>query len=65
MSDADDIEFRRLRWRCRRGMRELDQLMERFLFQVWAQASDEERLVGQEEILLDHRQSELDAGRAG
>ena len=33
MSDErrDELELRRLRWRCRRGMRELDQLLERYL----------------------------------
>ena len=43
MSDADEIEIRKLRWRCRRGMRELDRLLERYLDLRWAQASDEER----------------------
>ena len=33
----------RLRWRCRRGMRELDQLFERWLDREWAAASDAER----------------------
>jgi antitoxin CptB len=32
-----------LRWRCRRGMRELDQLMQRYLEQRWPQADDQER----------------------
>lgn len=32
-----------LRWRCRRGMRELDQLLARYLDQRWAQAPDDER----------------------
>lgn len=36
-------ELRRLRWRCRRGMRELDQLLERWLDREHAQASDAER----------------------
>jgi len=35
---TDDIEFRRLRWRCRRGMRELDQLLERWLDRQWRQS---------------------------
>jgi antitoxin CptB len=39
----EDIELRQLRWRCRRGMRELDQLLERFLDRCWAMASDAER----------------------
>jgi len=32
-----------LRWRCRRGMRELDQLLERWLTQRWEAASEAER----------------------
>ena len=36
-------ELGRLRWRCRRGMRELDQLRERWLFRAHASASDAER----------------------
>lgn len=39
----DDTELRRLRWRCRRGMRELDQLMLRYLDQRWRQAPAGER----------------------
>ena len=40
---SDDPEVRRLRWRCRRGMRELDQLMLRYLDGRWPQADDAER----------------------
>jgi antitoxin CptB len=40
MSEA---ELRALRWRCRRGMRELDQLLERWLERGWPQASEHER----------------------
>lgn len=36
-------ELRALRWRCRRGMRELDRLLERWLEHRWAQAPDAER----------------------
>lgn len=46
MSDApasDDAELRRLRWRCRRGMRELDQLLNRWLDQQWADSSEAQR----------------------
>jgi len=39
----DHANLSRLRWRCRRGMRELDQLLERWLTQRWAAASDGER----------------------
>lgn len=42
MSD-DAAELRRLRWRCRRGMRELDRLLERYLDHTWAAASEQER----------------------
>jgi antitoxin CptB len=38
-----ETELRRLRWRCRRGMRELDQLMLRYLDYRWSEASDSER----------------------
>ncbi len=40
---SDDPELRRLRWRCRRGMRELDQLMLRYLDGRWPQADEAER----------------------
>lgn len=43
MNEADERELQRLRWRCRRGMRELDQLFGRYLDRVWRQASDHER----------------------
>lgn len=39
MNVADDeTELRKLRWRCRRGMRELDQLLERWLDREWRQS---------------------------
>ena len=40
---SDDAELRRLRWRCRRGMRELDQLMLRYLDGRWPSADEAER----------------------
>lgn len=40
---SDDAELRRLRWRCRRGMRELDQLMLRYLDGRWPAADEAER----------------------
>lgn len=46
MSDInadEEVELRRLRWRSRRGMRELDQLFERYLDQAWRKASEGER----------------------
>ena len=35
---SDEVELRKLRWRCRRGMRELDQLLERWLDREWRQS---------------------------
>ena len=43
MTDDEAAELRRLRWRCRRGMRELDRLFERYLDLRWLQASEAER----------------------
>lgn len=43
MTEDEAAELRRLRWRCRRGMRELDQLLERYLDRRWLQASEAER----------------------
>ena len=43
MTETEDIELKRIRWRCRRGMRELDQLFGRYLDREWAQASEAER----------------------
>ncbi len=41
----DDAELRKLRWRCRRGMRELDQLLERWLEHEWRQSPTAQREV--------------------
>ena len=43
MANGDDADLRRLRWRCRRGMRELDQLMVRWLDARFAVADERER----------------------
>ena len=40
---AEDTELKRLRWRCRRGMRELDQLLNRWLDREWTTSSESER----------------------
>jgi antitoxin CptB len=40
---SDDAELRKLRWRCRRGMRELDRLLERWLDRDHAAASEHQR----------------------
>lgn len=42
-NDAERIELQKLRWRSRRGMRELDQLMERYLDKRWLEADAAER----------------------
>ena len=44
-SDRDSVDLQRLRWRCRRGMRELDQLFGRYLDRVWRDASPADRVV--------------------
>ena len=44
-TSADEAELRKLRWRCRRGMRELDQLLERWLDRAWRQSPTDERAV--------------------
>ncbi len=41
----EETLLKKLRWRCRRGMRELDQLFGRYLDQRWAHASEGERAV--------------------
>ena len=43
MTAPADFNMARLRWRCRRGMRELDVMLTRYLDQVWATASPTER----------------------
>ena len=44
-AETDDTAAipRALRWRCRRGMRELDALLTRWLEQAWSQSSPELR----------------------
>lgn len=42
-SDHDIATTSRLRWRCRRGMRELDTLLERWLAERWPQADPSDR----------------------
>jgi len=45
MQTEDEILLKKLRWRCRRGMRELDQLFGRYLDRRWAEAPEAERAV--------------------
>jgi antitoxin CptB len=42
-SEPADPAMARLRWRCRRGMRELDVMLTRYLDRVWPTASPAER----------------------
>jgi antitoxin CptB len=42
-SGAEDRDLARLRWRCRRGMRELDVLLTRYLERSYAASSPAER----------------------
>lgn len=56
-TDDEKVELQRLRWRCRRGMRELDQLMCRYLDRRWldappAERAEFERLLGCEDDRL-------------
>ena len=43
MDAQPSVERRKLEWRCRRGMKELDFLLLRYLREQHAQASSEER----------------------
>ena len=45
MQTEDEILLKKLRWRCRRGMRELDQLFGRYLDRRWLDAPAGEREV--------------------
>jgi antitoxin CptB len=45
MSEDEVTELKRLRWRCRRGMRELDQLLVRWLDREWKASPEPERAV--------------------
>jgi antitoxin CptB len=40
---AAEVNLARLRWRCRRGMRELDVMLTRYLDRVWPTAPAAER----------------------
>ncbi len=40
---TDSAELNKLRWRCRRGTRELDEMLGRYLRRDYAQAGDIER----------------------
>lgn len=44
MDDQSQRELARLRWRCRRGMKELDVVLEGYLALHYANATTEERI---------------------
>lgn len=52
MTAGDDPELARLRWRCRRGLLELDLLFERFLDRCYAGLTPGERAVFAELLQL-------------
>jgi len=52
MTEVTQKEMARLHWQCRRGMRELDLLMERYLHEQYAQASESERACFRELLAL-------------
>jgi len=59
-------EINRLRWRCRRGMREIDVVLVRFLETGYAQASADDRSAFEELLTLpDVDILALLTGRAG
>ena len=47
MNEPDAVTLSRLRWRCRRGMRELDSLLSGWLESHWADADPETRIYDQ------------------
>jgi antitoxin CptB len=51
------VELARLRWRCRRGMRELDVMLLRYLERIWPAAASAERAAFAQ--LLDMQDPEL------
>lgn len=54
---AEQATLSKLRWRCRRGMKELDLLLERFLERGYADLSEAEK--GDFEALLARQDDEL------
>jgi len=56
-------EMSKLRWRCRRGMKELDELLTRYLEQHYAQACAEEQQLFQD--LLEMQDPEIYAYMIG
>jgi antitoxin CptB len=63
MSDTADPELARLKWRCRRGMRELDAVLQAFLGIAFAALSDDDK--SRFEAILDLPDPELYGYLAG
>jgi antitoxin CptB len=59
VNDADAAHLGRLRWRCRRGLRELDELLTRYLDERYPVAGDVERAAFSQ--LLDSADADLHA----
>jgi len=57
-SNVDVNEISMLKWRCRRGMKELDQLMLRYLDLYYMDASDAHK-VAFKSLLMDYEEPEL------
>lgn len=57
LTDQEIATTSRLRWRCRRGMRELDTLLERWLAECWPSADSSDR--ARFERLLDCEDDQL------
>lgn len=57
MRATEDTEYARLKWRCRRGMLELDLLLQPFVVDVYPALTDEEKR--QFHTLLDMQDQEL------
>ena len=57
MSDDNEVSLAQLKWRCRRGMLELDTLLQRFLKAGYAELDARQRKVFFE--LLDYPDQEL------
>lgn len=61
--EAEQQQFARLRWRCRRGMRELDAVLESFLDRSFVGLTSAER--ARMEVILDLPDPELHAYLVG
>jgi antitoxin CptB len=63
MSDTVDPTYARLKWRCRRGMRELDAVLQAFLQSAYAALGDDDK--SRFEAILDLPDPELYGYLAG